>query len=269
MDVSFNPIKYNNYLKTNQNVCFKGAQNNNLKDVDDDIFFVNMNAYGTNRIWAAKMNVLMHRLSDMVSQNEDFESILMEAEDGINEINGFTYGLKRTQGDFFCIQEGRRGEEYRKKYEDIISNAPNQVFSPKSNEEYKDAITCKIAENKQTGFEGIKVVYGFEPFNRSSNLELAALAYDKLKSIENPTLEDINKCCATINWLIVQECPYCKGNDSLASVLTKAIYHAYNIQPQALKTGKSLDFEAFYSNLDDYIKNYPDLFKERPDFKVK
>ena len=269
MDVSLNSLQYN-CPKTNNNVCFKGMpKNSSENEVSDDVFFVNMNAYGLNRVWASKMNVLMHRLSELISEDVSFDSILMEAEDGINEINGLAYGLKRTKGDYFCIQEGRRGEEYYKKYEDIISNSPNGVFSPRSNEEYKDAAICKIEENKQASLEGIKVVYGFDPFKRSSNLELATLAYDKLKSIEKPTIEDINKCCATIYWLIVQECPYCKGNDSLASVLTKAIYHAYNIQPQALKPGVALDFEAFYSNLDDYIKNYPDLFKEKPDFKVK
>ena len=40
--------------------------------------------------------------------------------------------------------------------------------------------------------------------------------------------------------------------------------NCYNLRISPLKEGVSLDFEAFYSNLDDYIKNYPNFFEKYP-----
>ena len=52
--------------------------------------------------------------------------------------------------------------------------------------------------------------------------------------------------------------------DSIARLLTTSIYAAYNVKVFPPKTGISFDFEAFGSDLNEYIKKYPDLFTQRP-----
>ena len=44
--------------------------------------------------------------------------------------------------------------------------------------------------------------------------------------------------------------------------------HANNIYISPLKEGVSLDFEAFDTDLDDYIERYPDFFEVRP-YKIE
>ena len=257
MKISLNLARYNtNTFMPN----FRGINTPSKKDeADNNIFFVNMNNYGKNTLWAAKMGLLLSDISNSISQNEDFDYILEQTENGINDINGYVYGKRRTIPEFFCIKnENQRGGEYYKRYIDKIKNSPSQIYSAKSNNEFKDANTSQIylAQDNST----IKIDYGFTPIGLNSNLEFAAQAYDNLKKIKSPSIDDINKSCAEIYWLIAQGAPYCKGNDSIASILTKGIYHSYNIPLKPLKQGLSLDFEAFDTNLDEYIKNYPNFF---------
>lgn len=62
--------------------------------------------------------------------------------------------------------------------------------------------------------------------------------------------------------------PLYKRVRSIANILTKSIMHANGIYISPLKDGISLDFEAFDTDLDDYIKKYPDFFKVKP-YKIE
>ena len=94
----------------------------------------------------------------------------------------------------------------------------------------------------------------------NKNLKLVDKVYNDFKNIENPTKKDVDETSAKIHWLISQECPYVKGNDSIANVLVRALYHSNKIPQMPVKKGCSLDFEAFYRSLKDYIKNFCSFF---------
>ena len=103
-------------------------------------------------------------------------------------------------------------------------------------------------------------IYMYDSERDSFMIALKALGYSMNTSNE----DEINEACAKIQWLIAQSNPYLRGDDSIASTLTKAIYHSYDMKITPVKQGIGLDFEAFYSNLNDYIKKYPNFFEKTP-----
>lgn len=225
-------------------------------------------------VWNKNMLDLTYKISDMISENQSFDKILKTAEYGINKINGRDYGKRDLDERYYPLEEENiRGQEYWDTYNNFEEyEKPETVESywkalhntnkktlhkPKANEEYKDANTCKIIDREWRR----KIYYGRNKEKPYYNLELAKREYNKLKLIKHPHIGDINRSCATIQWLIAQESPYAHGNDSIANVLTKAIYHSYGIKTGQIKAGHSLDFEAFYRDLDDYIKIYPHMFE--------
>ena len=51
----------------------------------------------------------------------------------------------------------------------------------------------------------------------------------------------------------------------ISNILIKGIYHANNVKISPLKKKCSLDFEAFDTDLDEYIKRFPLFFTQKPE----
>lgn len=253
-----NPIGYTPPLKY---TSFQGNKRCNVPVFDDDTFKISMKYYEDNYYALLKMNKLALDISNLIKADVDFDTILNTIEQGIKEVNYnmWYFGEKRKTKSPFAIAEDRRGEEY---YETYMKKIQNCRCKPKSNDKYKNANTCEITYGRYPS-EHAEIDYGWKKLCKS-NLNYVKEEYNHLKSIDNPTLDDINRSCATIQWLILQECPYSRGNDSIANILTKAIYNSYGIKVSAPKVGQSFDFEGFYRDLDEYIKIYPDIFKIPP-----
>lgn len=239
-------------------------------EIAKNSFFIPMETYRKKRLWAKSITALTYQISDMITNDEDFLDILVTIESSVRKIKKNNHwGLRRTagyNGDYFDLRDFGRGSEYWETYLglfDLDSKHPKREFKPYSNEEYKDANTCTIT-HEDFPMHHIRVYYGYN--GEKSNLKLVRKEYEKLKSIENPSLEQINKSVATMHWLIAQETPYDRGSDSIANVLTKAVYNAYGVKISQAKDEHGFDFEAFYRDLDDYIKIYPEIFKTPPEF---
>ena len=243
------------YLNADENESIK-------REINPDLFFIRMQKYGKNYPWALNMSKIALELSQKIKEKKDFDEILNYTCSGVRAINHLElYGLRNE----ICItgitlEKGCRGEEYLEKYKTKL-NKEYGVISPKANEEYKEALTSLI-----TFYKGgnIRIEYGHSASGKSINLKLCKKAYEKLISNDNPAEKDILDTCATIQWLISQGCPFWKGNDSIANLLTKAIMHSYGMELSQIKEGHSLDFEAFYRDLDDYIEKYPTFFEKYP-----
>ncbi len=239
----------------------------NPLDLDANLYLIRMDRYSNNHAWAQKMNGLTYKISEMISNDEKFSDILSETEDGVRKIRKKKqWGKKRTESDYYELGPFGRGNEYWPVYLklfDFDSDEPKNFIKPMPSEEYKDANTCLLTFRDYPR-PGVEIEYGWN--GEKSNIKLAKKEYKKLKKMDDPSLEDINRCVATIHWLIAQETPYQRGSDSIANVLTKSIYHAYGVKMSPIKEGKSFDFEAFYRDLDDYIRIYPTLFEQEPKF---
>jgi len=252
---------------TNYPIYYNKINFKNLQKLPVDLYFIRMNMYPQNRVWASKMNCATLDISSMMRKRVPFEKILAKAEQYIHTINDNgtlrnAYAVKKVffdRGITMFNNPKTRGYEYYQKYREYITpRCTNNIFTPKSNAKYNTAITCNILNSKCF----IEVLYGTNnAHNIQTNLDLVKSAYEELKSKEHPPKEEIIKTAATIQWLIAQECPYKKGSDSIANLLTRSLMHSYGIELSPLKKGVSCDFEAFYRDLDDYIKNYPSFFE--------
>ena len=270
-------VEENTYLKLR-----KKAQELSKQVFSGDEFFINMKGYKKNETWAKQMEALTYASSLAILNGKDFNFVLNNIEKGINIINSirlggnsYTYGKIRELCHSFQIMEDERGCEYLDRYikKSKIKNSqtkkagkPVKVYAAKPNEEYKEANVSKISKVQIAGITGPIVEIYQESIRKYtiSNLYFAKKEFEKLSQIENPTTQDVMRSCAIIQWLIAQETPYYRGSDSVANVLTKAIMHAYNVHISPVKEGLSLDFEAFDTDLDDYIEKYPDFFEEKP-----
>lgn len=237
---------------------------------DSDLFFVDMIGYAKDEWWARKMLYFRDILCDLIKKKTDFYDLMDFIEENLYEVANkgnvakYRWGRKRGASKEFFLTPFDRGMEYFLKYKlkskfHKIITGENQ-FSPKSNKKFSEAQVVQI----RNIINAIKITYGGNPEVSNPNYDLAKQEYDKLISIKNPSLRQINKSIATIHWLIAQSTPYIRGSDSAASLLTKALYKANNVEIYPLKEGKSFDFEAFYSNLNSFIRKYPKMFKYKP-----
>ena len=274
-----------NYVTASINLNNNSSEKPQKQVLTGDEFFINMVDYKKNEDWAKKMIKLLQSVSDDVSSGLDFTIILEKIENAINSINStpnfksFTYGIRRTSCHVFTPKESSRGDEYVERYlnkcktcgQTIINERGKQTeFTPNSNKEYKEANTSKItavciSENSKPL---LKISEDMPCYYKISNLSLAEKEYNKLRQIKNPSVDEVLRSCAIIQWLITQETPYKRGTDSIANILAKSIMHANGIFISPLKDGISLDFEAFDTDLDDYIEKYPNFFKVKP-YKIK
>lgn len=74
------------------------------------------------------------------------------------------------------------------------------------------------------------------------------------------TTEKIGK----LHWLLSQTSPFARGSAGISDTLTKSIFEAKNIQVAPWKKGIAPDLEAFVNNIDEYSKNYINLFEKKP-----
>lgn len=251
------------YYAKLKSFSFKGKQ-----ILNDNINFIEMDTYKANLAWAKNTNKAIFNIASMIENNQPFNEIFARILKEVRILNkNDNYGKIRDFETSYPLQKTKRGGEYYEKYEKRLDikdkSTQDHYYQVKSNEKYAKANTATIRKysfNPQI----IYINYGFNPKNKNSNIDLVKKEYEELKSIKNPTIDDINQSCATIRWLIAQESPFAKGNDSIGNILTRAIYCAYDIHQTPIKAGKSFDFEAFYRNLDEYIKIYPKLFRMKP-----
>jgi len=240
-------------------------------DIPVSMYFIRMTRYGRNINWAINMNRATKKISSMIKDKADISSVIKETESAVHDIylNKRTvktpYGIRkqRSCGCFDLLSTlNSRGNEYYIKYKNyLFSKCHDDIYVPRSNEQYKDAITCKIMRHPYsiTILQGRNNASGIQ-----SNLSLVEKAYKKLINNPNPSKKEVVDTAATIQWLIAQETPYLRGSDSVANLLTRSLMHSYGIKLSPLKAGVSCDFEAFYKNLDDYIAIYPSLFEKNP-----
>lgn len=235
-----------------------------VQRIAPECFFIRMEGYGKDYDWARKMVNLVYNVSYRMNLQESFEDILRHICETIPEINhDDNYGRLNDNmlNDIIICAKHGRGKEYVARYADKL-NEPDGDFSPKSNAKYEKANTAKVSRYKDKDY--ILIEYGCNRRNGNVNLALCKQAYDELISNENPTAKDVFETCATIQWLIAQEYPFYKGNDSIANLLTRGIMHCYGLKISPVKEGCSLDFEAFCTDLDEYIKKYPTFFEKYP-----
>lgn len=261
-------IQYNSSIYSFP-IAFRG---NSKPDKESrNIFFVDMFPSRRYESWGEKMLEYRDKISKDIRNKKDFNYVIESCKNGVKD----SYAkCKEKDGSKFCqdvyekdeqnpfhLYIGGRGEEYYNAYRAKCEECDFKDWSSKPNDEYKEAsVSTFVSDPREKSTITIKEGWS----ENSKNLSLAQKEYDKLLKKENPTLKEINRSVAIIQWLIAQESPWWRGSDSIANLLTKSIYEAYDVEISPVKSGYGLDFEAWYRDLDDYIEIYPTLFEKEP-----
>ncbi len=267
-------IQNYNYFYSDKNRVFKTEKqypcsvsfaSNYQPKIDKEIFFIKLKTYKTNEDWANIMAKETCAIARAISNGADFDDIIKMAENGVKKAYGSNHRIyslikrKEKENPFFLSNSPYdRGAEYYHKFCKKLDC--DGCYKPVGNFEYPFAHTSDFIYDEDDGI--LTIFEGWEPYN--SNLDLAREEFEKLRKIKNPTQNEIDKSIATISWLIYQESPWFRGTDSIVNLLSKSIYSSYNVQLSPVKEGVSLDFEAWYRDLDDYINIYPGLYEIPP-----
>ncbi|RXJ65863.1 hypothetical protein CRV08_14040 [Halarcobacter ebronensis] len=80
--------------------------------------------------------------------------------------------------------------------------------------------------------------------------------------IENQNdLDKLVGIVAQIHWWLSHSMPYLRGSAAISDMFTKIIFQYHNIFTPFWKAGIASDLEAFCMPLEEYIKNYQNLFE--------
>ena len=170
----------------------------NKQPLARDVHYIQMMFYQKKFFWAHQMNALTYDVSMMISNKENFNDILSLIEKQMSVVNpnkksNYTFG-KRRQTPFrqYTMGEMFRGAEYYSRY--------LWKLDENANEEYKNANVCKMDRAYTFDLKDKLIDIDFK-YDEFKNIELAHNEYDKLMSLKNPSIQDINKSSATIKWL--------------------------------------------------------------------
>lgn len=270
-NISFLHCRHKNYAVKNissAGLSFRGSLSDKL--ISGDAFTVKMKGYDDNKEWAKYMSEAAELTASRIKNNESFSDIINFIKEQLANINEkllFSKRLsKRSGAHKFNIQPSKRGAEYHQRYLDKIKKSGSNIFTA-GLDTPGNANTCLLKLNDKVEGDIVEIIHQNPNFNKHSNVNLAKEEFEKLQNYKKPTEADVNHAVATIHWLISQEMPYDRGSESTALILTKGIYLANDMKVYPLKTGISPDFEAFDTNLQDYIQKYPDFF-EKPPIKI-
>ena len=108
---------------------------------------------------------------------------------------------------------------------------------------------------------------GIEGLNIARELHDKLLSQYADKKITAKDLDNINETIGEIHWVIAHTMPWGRGSDAIANAYVKSLYESLGIKTYPPKEGISFDLEAFCTNLDDYKKNYKNLYSQNPEIK--
>lgn len=234
-------------------------------------FYVNIKGYGTNPIWAKKTIDTADSAVEMIRQNSTPEKVIHFIADGIRNANKFCFnkdkrslsGLLRTERNGWNYKDielstqydGGRYVSYQKRLDDIF------IHPLKS-------IDDKIGMTRPDGFHTLQ--HGCRGLINTSLehvLKLCTKIFPKYvnKEITPHDMPEVNDTIAEIRWVMAHSTPWVRGSDAISNVLTRVMYKAIGVKTYPLKSGVSLDMEAYCTNLEKYKKNFPQYFTKAPE----
>lgn len=242
-------------------------------------FFVNINGFGKNIVWAHYIKDTANTTVSLIRKDTTFENVLRFATAGVTKANKYTLdilkkehtGILRTsRKDWRCNPEWHDiiteyGDRYSR-YNSYAERLDRRIFYPLRNPYPDINLTKPIAGIDKT--EPNYLLHGsFSTINAAldyvGKLYKNVAKYVKM-DVKPEHLEDINNNIAEIRWVIAHATPWERGSDAIANVFIRSIYKALGVKATPLKKGISLDLEAYCTNLSEYKKNFPNYFEKSP-----
>lgn len=247
------------------------------QNLDAEMFFVNVEGYGRDAEWGTKMAKVTENTSELVSMGAEYTEVVSffiketkqiqsDAANPAKNQTGhadaammFDYGILRKAGETLKTPLDSGRYSY---FVDKLAAAGDvengSIIYKKKAAEFPLASTTRIDLNFESGDANLWHPPG------AGNLDYAESIYNDLIEMNNPSTDTVITSVAKMHWLLAQNAPFQRGSDSIASGLSKAIFRSYGIEISPLKEGVSVDFEAFSTNMEDFVKNYRSFYVSEP-----
>ena len=236
-------------------------------------FYIRMNHFGKNIFWAERMCQISDYATELIRNGESFEFVLntiseeaaevnFSIYDGINQSMAENFGEHRNKKDnvstIFDRKRHKYGE-YAKKFKKLTKGASNKTYKVTTPMEFSNAPITKLKINTLNGEM-------LHPSGDKSFLTLHYVKglYDKIMNSKNKGIIPLNENIAKMHWVFAHGMPFKRGSDSIANILVKSIYRANDVKVTGAKEGISFDLEAFSTELNEYVENYPYLYDLPP-----
>lgn len=271
----------NNYKNNSYSPSFGvNLQSKKLQFKNDD-FFIKLRGFGTNSDWAIVIIETADRAVQLIRKNLDFESVLKFITFGVKKANQFSKDLeKRAHTGNLRVERDGWENPSTARWTDLITR-----YSTSKNNRYNsyadrfDYVLKHPLKNPYINIELTRPTHDvdFGKFLNHGSSKYIGYAfgymnkiYEKLhanyilKEVKQENLTDVNNSVAEIRWLLAHVTPWERGSDAISNTFIRSIYKAIGIKTYPLKRGVSLDLEAYCTNLEDYIKNFPKYFQHEP-----
>lgn len=270
-----NQISYNNYQPS-----FRANLNSPKLKFSRNDFYIKIRGYGRDNNWADKIIETADEAVKFIRKSLPFEFIIKRITLGVTKANQFPHelakrehtGILRTKREgwisssdwkhFYLTTnyEGpgfQRYSGYKDRFDKVLEN-------PLTNP-YKDiSLTIPVHKNNEKYLRHGEDEYVNNAFERITNLYNLILKNFVGKDVKEPDLKEINDLVAEIRWILAHSTPWERGSDAISNVLMKSIYKALGVKTYEPAKNISFDLEAYCTELNDYKKNFTNLFTHPP-----
>ena len=273
-------MRISNY-KNNQPAFGVNLSSPKLKLSNKD-FYIRIRGYGKNSNWAEEIKKTTNKAVGMIRKNWSIETVLINIAEGVKDANMYVLDshLRANTG---VLRNCRDGWECVNP-ENIFNNV---IVTPYNNNKYK-SYEKRLDERKSNPinnpFSNIglaridfskiireKCIYHPSPFYLNDVFSHIEKIYSFIqenfikKEIKPEEISIANEKIAEIRWVLAHSMPWLRGTDSISNSLMRAIYKAMGVKTYPAAKGVSFDLEAFCTNLEDYKKNFANLFEKPPE----
>ena len=243
-------------------------------------FFIKIPGYGKNTSWAQEIKRTTDEAVELIRNKWDADWVLFNITEGVKAANYYPFdmnlrcrtGTLRTPragwdsdsdcaGEVFVTPYNTNKYRIYEKRLDAIKDKP--LKKPYDDIglaiiDYSDIIAEKCIYHPAPDFinnvfKHIERIYHFIQTNFIR------------REVTPADMNLVNDKIAEMRWLMAHAMPWERGSDCISNVFMRALYKAMGVKAYPPAKGISYDLEAFCTNLDDYKKNFPNLFEKPPE----
>ena len=263
-------ININSYQN---NIYFKANLNSKKLKFKPNDFYIKIRGYGRNEVWANEIIETSDKAVGLVRKGVSAENILKFITSGVRRANAndFSYVKKTFSG---VLRQEREGW--------LVNNSNADVFTMYNQGRYKSyekrldyvakhPLDVPIETIGMTLPNEQKAIFHGEAFLVNNSLDYVFNLCNKIipkyinNEVKERNLDEINSIIAEMRWVLAHSTPWLGGSDAISNVLIRVLYKAMGIKTYPIAQGKSLDLEAYCTNLKDYKKNFAKYFSKPPE----
>lgn len=250
--------------------------------------FIDMGRYPKDKTWAKKVCELIDGLNITLEKNPTFNTFIKRAQEGYNrtykdlssmgklryDTGGFSFNSIKYKDTYFL-----RAQKYWNNLTTKSAGRTNgKPILAKANGKNKVIGTLQKFKIKPTNETEYIVIKNTEPEEIANFWDETEKIFNNIEKTRKEikagkrtkeNLASLNEKIGKFHWYFTNIRPYERGSAGIADVVAKSIYESAGVQISPFKKNVAPDLEAMVTPLDEYMKNYSNLYKKPPKYMDK